>query len=291
MHTLRWAVASALLLMTLAVAAETIVVRYPRPEADVDKRTEYPLKLLELAFQKMKVDYSLVPTEQLMNQGRALQLLRSGSNLDVVWSMTSDEREKELLPVRIPIYKGLIGWRIFLINESDVERLSRPMTAHDMKQFLMVQGHDWPDAKILQMNGYKVLGTPNYETIFDMLARRRVDLFPRSIVEIWAELENHREMGLAIEQTKLLRYPTAFYYFVAPDNKELEALIEEGLLRALADGSFDDMFFYYHGELLNKAKLAHREVYMLTNPILPEKTPLHREGLWYQGYEDSPRVR
>jgi hypothetical protein len=264
--------------------ADHVVVRYPMPETAFDKRTEYPLKLLELALAKSGQPFRLMPTPQAMNQGRALHQLKSARGVDVVWSMTSVQRERDLLPVRIPIYKGLIGWRVFLINRQDAALFDRPMTLAQLRAHIMVQGHDWPDTRILQMNGFTVMGTPSYQAIFDMLLRRRAELFPRSIVEVWGELESHGDKGIALEQTKLLHYPTAFYYFVAPNNRVLAERIEQGLNLAIADGSVDHLFMHYHAELLSKARLDQRQVYPLDNPILPAATPLQRRELWYPGY-------
>ncbi|MEO4047416.1 hypothetical protein AAFN46_10050 [Pseudomonas sp. CAU 1711] len=273
-----------LLVVVCAVFAEEQVVRYPRPETDFDKRTEYPLKLLQLGLERAGQRHVLRPTQQIMNQGRALQQLKLGQGVDVVWSMTSQQREQDLLPVRIPIYKGLIGWRIFLINEADRERFERPMTLSDLQQYRLVQGHDWPDTSILRANGFQVTGSASYQAIFEMLAYKRVDLFPRSIVEIWAEQAAHAEQGIGVEGTKLLYYPTAFYYFVAPDNPALAQTIERGLNLAIEDGSFERLFQHYHAELLARARLDQRQVYRLENPILPAATPLQRKELWYRGY-------
>ncbi|WP_020408579.1 substrate-binding periplasmic protein [Hahella ganghwensis] len=281
----RLAAGISILLLTATCWSATTVVRYPRPETEMDKRTDYPLKLLELALETSGVDYRLEPTYQVMTQGRALQQLQKGAHVDVVWSMTSNEREKDLLPIRIPIYKGLIGWRIFLIHRDNQLLFNRPMKLTELQKHPVVQGHDWPDSTILRDNGFKVFGTPNYKSTFDMLAYKRVDLFPRSIVEIWAEEQDHAGNGLMVEKTKLLRYPTAFYYFVSPGNQTLATIIQNGLEEALSAGTFDTLFQQYHAERIAQAKLQQRQVYQLKNTILPIATPLNREELWF----DIPR--
>ncbi|OZG70990.1 hypothetical protein BTA51_23070 [Hahella sp. CCB-MM4] len=264
----------------------SLIVRYPKPETDTDKRTDYPLTLLQLALDTSGVDYRLEPTTQVMTQGRALQQLHKGTHVDVVWSMTSEQRESELLPIRIPIYKGLIGWRIFLIHKDNQNLFSHPMTLTELQRHPVVQGHDWPDSTILRDNGFQVFGTPNYNATFDMLAYKRVDLFPRSIVEIWAEEKAHHSSGLMVEKTKLLRYPTAFYYFVTPGNQKLADIIQRGLESALSKGSFDELFYQFHAALIAKATLKDRQVYFLDNTILPAATPLDRPELWF---EASPK--
>ncbi|GGX64260.1 substrate-binding periplasmic protein [Saccharospirillum salsuginis] len=261
--------------------ADALIVRYPKPETEFDRRTDYPLRLLQLAFDKTGAEVSLVPSLQAMPQGRALVQLKNGIDVDVVWSMTSRKREADLQPIRIPIYKGLIGWRIFLAHERGLQRFSEPHSLDELRDYILVQGHDWPDTDILRSNGFQVFGTPSYDTIFTMVAQHRADLFPRSIVEIWAEAKTHENSGIVVEPTKLLTYPTAFYYFVNPEDTELALLIERGLKTALADGSFDALFHEYHADLIEKARLEERERYRLNNPLLPELTPLGSEALWF----------
>ncbi len=256
-------------------------VRYPRPETEFDRRTDYPLRLLQLSLDKAGSHAILVPTSQIMPQGRALTQLRFGVDVDVVWSMTSRQRESNLQAIRVPIYKGLIGWRIFLAHQQDLEKFNTEMSLADLRKFQLIQGHDWPDTEILRANGFEVLGTPNYKSIFGMLSKRRVDLFPRSIVEIWSEAETHKAGGIVVEPTKLLIYPTAFYYFVNPSNVSLAISIEKGLTTALADGSYDKLFFEYHQEIIDKAKLESRQIFRLNNPLLPLETPLNKDEMWF----------
>ncbi|WP_348245952.1 hypothetical protein, partial [Salmonella enterica] len=63
--------------------------------------------------------YVLTPNPTAMNQGRAISLLAGGTELDVLWSMTSRRREAQLLPIRIPLLKGLMGYRVFIIRAED----------------------------------------------------------------------------------------------------------------------------------------------------------------------------
>ncbi|MCB1616787.1 MAG: ABC transporter substrate-binding protein [Pseudomonadales bacterium] len=261
-------------------AIKTVI--YPRPEADSDRRTEYPLKLLELALNTVNRDYMLMPSVVTLNQGRALKELSQERTVDVVWSMTSVEREKELLPIRIPIYRGLIGWRLFLAKKSNLETISAIKEPAQLKDMRILQGHDWPDTEILKANGFSVLGVVHYPAIFEMLQAGRGDLFPRSIIEIWAEAETYHDAGIVIEPNWMLRYPTAFYYFVARNNGALARDIETGLTMLVESGEFNQLFYHYYGGLLESARIPERTVIELNNPILPPDTPLGVEKFWHK---------
>lgn len=267
---------------TTVYAANSSTVYYPRPETQDDQRTNYPLRLLSLALEKTANDIVLKPTEKVMNQARALLQLEKGSQVDVVWSMTSIERENKLMPIRIPIYKGLIGWRIFLIHQDDVALFASIQGVEELKIKRALQGSDWPDRTILEANDFTVSHTPIYENLFKMLTLKRGDYFPRSIVEIWSEADRYHKDKIVIEKTHLIQYPTVFYFFVNTNRPNLAEVISEGLERAINDGSFDALFLEVHQNIIDRVDLAGRRIITLDNPTLPLATPLDREVLWFR---------
>ncbi|MES2046780.1 MAG: hypothetical protein V4447_00150 [Pseudomonadota bacterium] len=274
------ALVTLLLLMALAPTLAQTVLWYPSAEFTGDDRQTYPLKILTLALSKGGGKFELKPCLHKMQQDRALRQLALGLEINVLWTMTSKEREKDLLPIRIPIDKGLLGWRIFLINTKNIANFEKLHTLDDLKNFQAVQGHDWPDTEILRANGLKVLGLPYYHSLFSLLQMGKVDYLPRSISEIWVEEKNHPEMDLTIEKNLILHYPTALYFFVNKRDQELARLIESGLLAAIKDGSFEKAFVESYGEDIKRTNFKGRKLFQLTNPLLPLETPLQDKKLW-----------
>jgi hypothetical protein len=262
----------------MTATGATLEVRYPQQEAD----GVYPVKVLALALSKSGTPHTLAPMPYQMPQGRALKQLAQGLDLNVVWSITSKEREDELLPVRIPIDKGLYGWRIFLVNKEDVAKFSAIQSLSDLRALKAGQGHDWPDTAILRANGLPVEISPRYDSLFRMLKSNRFDYFPRSVLEIWGEADRYADTGLVVEPRVLLRYPTAFYFFVSKSDPELAAILERGLNAAIKDGSFERLFQQTFGDVLRRANLSGRTEMRLNNPLLPATLPLHRKELWMQ---------
>ena len=256
-------------------------VYYPAPRSVNDKRVEYPVQLLNLALSKVRTGYELRPSLLNITQSRALKLLMAGETVDVVWTMTSVERETQFLPIRIPIYKGLIGWRIFLIARDDQPLFNRVNRLEQLAKLTAGQGLDWPDMTIMRFNGLAVEGASTYEGLFDMLQRRRFIYFPRSVIEVWQELATHSQKGFVVENHILLHYPTALYYFVKKDNVQLAADIQTGLEAAIADGSFERLFIKFHQTSIERAKMSERKLFQLTNPDLPADTPLEQSHLWF----------
>ena len=270
------------LLLSPVADAALWTITYPRPIDDTDARTEYPIALLKLALEKTGVNYELLPSDRILLTGKALRQLRENREVNVVWSMTDTQREKDLLPIRIPIAKGLIGMRVFVINEEKKDRFAQVKSKGDLLKLTPLQGEEWPDTKILQANGFNVFTVPEFKQAYALLLQGKGDFFPRSVIEITAEMETAgRGSVLQVEPDMALYYPTAMYYFVSKSNPTLARLIETGLERAIADGSFDDLFLSTHKTLLESLNMDSRRIYTLENPLLPLNTPVGTKQLWY----------
>ncbi|HEY0062190.1 MAG TPA: transporter substrate-binding domain-containing protein [Telluria sp.] len=270
-----------LLLASSVPAAADIVIRYPRPESNPDQRSRYPLRLLELALARSDNHYRIELSPVRMQQGRALLRLENNAGIDVLSTMTTVERETRLQPIRIPIDKGLIGWRLLLVDKARLPRMAQVRSLLALKSYSGGQGSDWPDTAIMRANGLSVYGTSNYESLFSMLENGRIDYFPRSVTEIWAEADLHKKR-LAVLPDIVLRYPTAIYFFVRKDDARLEADLRDGLEKMIADGSFERLFQAFYGDMLRRARLRQRQVIELHNPLMPDSLPLARKQLWYR---------
>lgn len=268
-----------LLLSPLATAATAVI--YPRPEADSDQRGQYHVRLLEMALDRANSEFRVQRSAVRMQQGRALLMLGQNKGIDIVCFMTSAEREASFLPIRIPVDKGLIGWRLLLISKAKARQPDGWTTIDQLKRLRAGQGSDWPDTDILRSNGFLVHGTSNYEGLFSMLSQGRIDYFPRSVNEVWNEADAHADQ-LEVEPSLVLRYPSASYFFVRKGNDKLAADVTAGLEKMIADGSFDKLFYEYYGDILKRSGLKDRRVIELRNPLLPDGIPAGRQHLMYR---------
>lgn len=272
-----------LALLCLAPATHAEPLTYPLHSDGADPEA-YVVELLQLAVARSGGDYALQPSPRSMTQSRAEQSLeQNDGRVQVMWAMTSKAREDVLLPIRIPIYRGMIGWRIPLVRAEDRNWLSRVHSLADLKPLRIGQRADWPDTRILRSNGLQVLTSQSYESLFRMLDAGRFDLFPREVVVVWEEQARAESAGLklAVDEHIAIHYPTAFYYFTSRARADLAAAIERGLESMLADGSFEQLFQQHHGATLERAQLTKRRVIELENPDLPPHTPFARSQLWY----------
>jgi hypothetical protein len=271
---------SAVFLLWHLCASGAQVVRYPAPETEADRRHDYPRELLALALSKTKTDYGVAYASTVMTQEREVLELAAGRNIDVSSIPSSPEREAKLLPIRIPVNKGLLGWRIGLVRRGEQSLLANVRSLGDLGKVRIAQGHDWPDTRILRESGVNVIAGSTYDGLFKMLIAARFDYFPRSIMEIWSERDANGGL-LEVEPRVALHYFYDAYFFVNKRNTALAEDIRQGLEAAIADGSFDKLFQAHWGERLRQARLAERIVIELPNPLLTPQTPKDRPELWY----------
>lgn len=264
-------------LLALTSHAQTVI----KVNEATDGNGRYAMLMVNLALSKIDTKYKLQVDNSVVTQARNIDDVASGRS-DLLWAATNQEMEDKLLPVRIPLYKGLLGHRIFIINPASQARFDRVKTFADLKQFTFGQGTTWADSAILASNGLTVVKANKYQSLFYMVDGGRFDAFPRGVQEPWQELETNASLPLAVEKRIMLVYRMPFYLFTGKQNKKLAADLELGLNRAIADGSFDKVFYNdpMVKAVLEKANLEERLVFDLDNPTLPKETPLDRPELW-----------
>lgn len=264
-------------LLAISTSAQTVI----KVNEATDGNGRYAMLMVNLALSKIDTKYKLQIDNSVVTQARNIDDVATGRS-NLLWAATNQEMEDKLLPVRIPLYKGLLGHRIFIINPASQAQFDRVQTFADLKQFTFGQGTTWADSSILASNGLTVVRANKYQSLFYMVDGGRFDAFPRGVQEPWQELETNANLPLAVEKRIMLVYRMPFYLFTGKQNKKLAADLELGLNRAIADGSFDKIFYNdpMVKAVLEKANLEERLVFSLDNPTLPKETPLDRAELW-----------
>src|ERR671925_556866 len=155
-----------------ATAADTTVVIYPRSISPTDSQYLYDYELLQLALDKTQAEfgaYELRQSTLAMNQARAAEEIIAGSGtLNIFARSTSIEHEAKMLPIRIPIDKGLISYRVFLIRADAQPRFSAVRTLDDLRKLSVGSFITWVDTKILRDGGFNVVAGDSYEGLFKM---------------------------------------------------------------------------------------------------------------------------
>jgi hypothetical protein len=275
-----------------AVMAQTAVFIYPRAESVTDTQYIYDYELLRQALEATVAShgpYELGPSSVAMNQARAGDEIAAGSGrVNIFARSTAVEHEQRFLPVRIPIDKGLISYRVFLIRGDMQPKLAAVDNLDELRAYSVGSFTTWADTRILRAGGFKVVTGDSYEGLFRMLVARRFDLFSRSADEAYREYNERRELlpDMRVEQNLLLHFPTTRYFFLqrSEEGERLAARIEEGLNLMIKAGSFDAHFLRYKGPLIARAHLKTRKAFRIDNPYMSPETQAMRKArpeLWY----------
>lgn len=270
---------------TAPVYSSELIITNPK-KSSLDKRFEYPMEVLRLALDRTKSDYGkaeIEPYPQGLSRKRALVELGRG-NITVFSAPTRREWEEKALPVRIPIRKGLMGYRLFLIRAENQHMFSNISSVDELKKLSVGQGLQWSTTAALKKLGFSIDGSTDYESLFTMLMHNRFDYFPRAITEIFTEFDLRKEKypDMEIEKSISLYLPLPYYFFVTPKRPDLVKRLEAGLRMMIKDGTLDTLFNAYHRQNIDRANLDKRQILRLKNPDLPPQTPFDQKEFWYQ---------
>lgn len=246
-----------------------------------EEREAYHIELMKLALSYFpEKKYNIRAFGHDIPKQRAYILMANDDGIDVIIGTSTAEREALYHPIRFPILKGLNGWRVALVKKNNINLFENVTTEKAFKKLIPGQFHSWTDTKILEENGIKVAKGGNYQGLYQMLSRGRIDYFPRSILEVEMNRDRNKALNLVIDPHILIKYPNAYYFYVSKDNLQLAEDLRQGLELALADGRFDKLFMKTYGDVLKRLQVNKRRVFNLKNPLLLESTPVEREELW-----------
>lgn len=261
--------------------AESLRIGAPQSEYDVSH--SYFQTLIELAYAKQQLPLN-IEISQHMAQDRAMAEIKAGRQLDVYWVGTNIKREQEFAFVDIPLVKGLLGYRVFVLHSNKIARLRQVKTLKDLRKLTLCQGTHWPDTDIMQAAKLRIVSNAIYENMFKQVYNGRCDVFPRGIheglTEVWARINIMPE--LRVHDELMLYYPFAMYFFVNKNNQQLAAKLKRGLEMAIDDGSFERHMKQHPvtKHLFPLDKWIGNRMIRITNPYLSEKTDITNSRYW-----------
>jgi hypothetical protein len=258
------------------------------PETAGDQRYAYHWRVLRAALEITRGkygDYVLEPGPVMSEKLQVVEIRRPRGALNTMVLDATEEMERALLPVKIPIDKGLLGYRVLLIHAEDQARFSGVQSLEQLRQFRFGQQREWSDVAIYQAAGLNVVAGSSYEGLFSMLMRRRFDAFGRGLTEVTGELAHWRQKypQMAIENELLLYYPLPVYYwFQRTEEGRLKARrVEEGMRQLMADGTLDRLFNEEYGGIIQRFQLHKRRMLRIANPVLPPGQPFDNKAYWF----------
>lgn len=245
----------------------------------ISERNKLVFSLLELSLSKA----GYTPCFHFFPAGaslvREVELVKS-EKASLLWASAGPLVERELRAVRIPIFKGLTGFRLLLINIDDRQTFSKIHTLNELKKMRVGVGEQWGDRFVFEASGLSVVPLRHW-TLQKMLIEKRFDYLTMGLHEQWASLEKTRSQ-LMVEPNLLLKYPMATYFYLAEENDTLVDALTDGMEKAIQDGSYDRIL-YGSGSVQRAAKelnIQSRRIIELPHSAAPADTPWQREEYW-----------
>ncbi|WP_369434535.1 substrate-binding periplasmic protein [Psychromonas sp. MME1] len=264
------------LLITAQVKSSEIVINNVSGEKET-----LVVDILKLILSKSDPQVTIRQYPEALPTSRLEDEVKLG-NIDVMWAGINNHLDESFMTVRIPILKGLLGHRIFIIRKDQQSKFNNVKTLDDLKKLNAGQGTQWGDTAILKAASVPVITTLKYPNLFYMLEGGRFDYFPRAIHEPWSEVASRPELNLTVEKNIMLVYPFAMYFFVEKNNQALHEKLTQGFEMAIADGSFDELFFSNQQikDALSKTHFKNRIIIKIPNGAMHPDTPIDRPELW-----------
>ena len=251
-----------------------------------DFRDRYTLQVLEAALRASSAKYGpyeLTISPLSMERDRLLLEMGAGELVNLSAQISSPDWERKLIPIRIPIDKGLSGYRVSLIDGARQAQFSALAGLPQLKALSLGAGRQWSSTAVFGHAGFDVVPGNSTAGLHGMLAAHRFVHFPRGVEEAVFEQQAYVATfpALAIETSMAIYMPLPRYFFVAPGQRRLALRLEHGMRSLVADGSLDKMFHATYDGVIDKLALRKRRIYKLDNPFLSAETPLANKAYWY----------
>lgn len=222
---------------------------YHRDEGDIDVRNQYLWRVLRGALEHTRAaygDYVLEPSIAMHEKRRIYVLENNEAGINVSLFPAQRGLDDKLTAVRIPVDRGMLGYRVLLIRESEQAVFSAVRSLDDLKKVRFGLLSWWEDVPIMTNAGLTVVPGTSYEGLFKMLGAGRFDALSRSSSEVVQEFEVRGKdlPGVAIEKHLLLHYPMPAYFWFpnTDDGRRRAERVRVGLTEMMKDGTLQSLF-------------------------------------------------
>ena len=275
----------ALLLMLPLAGNAQDVIKMVVGESELDQRFSFKREVLEAALEATRAsygDYDLQINKTYMNAKRALYELTLARSLNVYFALTQDKWEQATIPIRIPVRRGLVSYRLLVIHENARELFEKVETIDDLKKLRAGLNDGWTTYDIMKAQDFNIVKLGSYNGMFNMLSLRRYDYLLRGVNEVYGDMEartSHKN-NLIIEPRLAIFIPTVTYLFVSKKEPRLAKRLTEGLQSMVDDGSLERLVNKHYAVSIAKAELEKRKILYIPHPDSPASIPWNNKKLW-----------
>ena len=247
-------------------------------ESKDDSRILFKNELVKLALDITKEEYGeykIVTNPNRMNIARAFRELEKGKNLSLTFAHTRPEFEQMANPIRVSIRGGIDSYRLLVIRKGQQALFNGVKTLEDLQQRKVGLSPNWTTHKIMAENGFNIVDTPNYASMFRMLEQGRFDFMPRAINEVYDELALYKPIdeGIEVLPNIALYIPSVSYMFVSRSQPRIFQRLNSGLHATSINGDLSKLTDKYYKTFITRAKLQNRRIITIQSSQLSNIEP------------------
>lgn len=268
-----------------AISTAADFVKFNINRGDKDPRQIYNYQVLETALKISEQafgGYQLLGLNLQIPTARLLNEVVKGDLVNVAISVTRPNWESSTLAIKIPIRRGILSYRLLLINQKNKDKFKSLTDLNQLKNSWACLGRFWSTTQAMEALEFKSIKVKWDKEVITMLNRNRCEYMPRGVHEIFEEMDHYQASlkNLMIEDKLALYIPAAFYVFVSPNAPQIHKRIQFGLEQMVEQGILKQMVEQNYRKYLDLADLKNRKIFYLGNPTLAEDTPFDRKELW-----------
>lgn len=229
--------------------------------------------ILQLALEKSGATspHYHIETAPDMNEARALKSIQEKAYPLAIRRFEAREtllNDKSLVVVRFPVYLGVMGYRVCYVNAKNAVAFGATENIEDLQKFKYGFVEGWRDVEIYKHNKYKVRESVSVSSLYKQLSVNRVDVVCRAVIELALEHKTVDELGnIVLDDSKLFLYHMPFFFFMHKDNQAIAKKIEQGLINAYEDGSYQKLWEELYAHHFENINIKNRKVIRLANPL------------------------
>lgn len=262
-------------------------VRITNALSSMDKRLEYKSDVIKQALELTVPEFGAYEYKIInirMNRHRALTTIIRGLPSNIYISPANEEWNKKTIPIKIPIRRGLLNYRLLLINKVDLPKFSAVNTRDDLKVLTAGVQSGWVTTEVLRAAQMDYVETQSFDGLFTLLDNQHFNYIPRAIYEIFDELKVRQDLleNVIIEPTLAIHLPMPTYIYVSPTEPRVAKRLEAGLRIMLENGDLDRTLQKFYADDIKRANLKNRKIIKIDNPYYKDNDLLDDKSLWYQ---------
>jgi hypothetical protein len=208
--------------------------------------------------------------EKLTRPRQLLHFELEKSQCDVFTGGANLEYSARFLRVDIPLTRGLLGYRYFMVENEQLENLASLSTIKEFKEHLII-GSNTAKLKndIFNYNNFNIMNSTSGRAWL-MLKGQRFNAIQRSIVGNISKREKSRTES-SIYRNLMVYYHADLFFYVNKNRKDLHEILLNGLIKAYKNGSFMKTFDN-HSDITQALNFLNnfeeKNIYGMKNPYL-----------------------